>query len=48
MRVLDIVPTAIHDRTSIFLGSKDDVLDVMKFYETAAKENGTAANGKAA
>lgn len=32
-RVLDIVPTSIHERTSIFLGSKDDVQDVMKFYQ---------------
>ncbi|KZP11975.1 inositol phosphatase [Athelia psychrophila] len=32
-RILDIVPTGIHDRCSVFLGSKDDVADVMKFYK---------------
>jgi len=36
-RVLDIVPTSIHGRSSIYLGSKDDVLDVIKFYEAEAK-----------
>lgn len=38
MRILDIHPTAIHQRTSIFLGSKDDVEDVMKFYTEDAKK----------
>lgn len=33
--VLDIVPTEIHQRTGIFLGSKEDVLDVQKFYDEA-------------
>ncbi|KAI0686727.1 fructose-1,6-bisphosphatase [Cytidiella melzeri] len=44
-RVLDIVPTSIHERCPIFLGSKDDVNDVIKFYEEADKEgqNGVAA-----
>jgi len=32
-RILDIVPTSIHERCSVFLGSKDDVSDVMKFYK---------------
>ncbi|KIM87092.1 hypothetical protein PILCRDRAFT_95942 [Piloderma croceum F 1598] len=32
-RILDIVPTGIHDRCSVFLGSKDDVQDLMKFYQ---------------
>jgi len=31
--VLDIVPTEIHQRTGIFLGSKEDVEDVMKFFK---------------
>ncbi|KAF9069619.1 fructose-1,6-bisphosphatase [Rhodocollybia butyracea] len=31
-RILDIVPTSIHERCSIFLGSKEDVQDLMKFY----------------
>ncbi|KAI0341815.1 fructose-1,6-bisphosphatase [Trametopsis cervina] len=43
-RVLDVVPTSIHERCPIFLGSKDDVNDLIKFYEEAEKEgqNGTA------
>ncbi|KAI5122974.1 hypothetical protein M0805_006853 [Coniferiporia weirii] len=32
-RILDIVPTSIHERCSVFLGSKDDVNDLLKFYE---------------
>ena len=32
-RILDIVPTNIHERCSVFLGSKDDVADVIKFYK---------------
>jgi fructose-1,6-bisphosphatase I len=31
--VLDIEPKDIHERTSIFLGSKDDVEDLKKFYQ---------------
>jgi len=31
-RVMEIVPTHIHERTSIFLGSKEDVEDLMRFY----------------
>jgi len=34
-RILDIVPTGIHDRCSVFLGSKDDVQDLVKFYQDA-------------
>lgn len=34
-RVLDIMPKSIHERCPVFLGSRDDVLDVMKFYEDA-------------
>jgi len=36
-RILDIVPTDIHDRTGIYLGSKEDVQEVIKFYEAEAK-----------
>jgi len=36
-RILDIVPTSIHGRSSIFLGSRDDVQDVIKFHEAEAK-----------
>jgi len=32
-RILDIVPTGIHDRCPVFLGSKEDVQDLVKFYE---------------
>jgi fructose-1,6-bisphosphatase I len=32
-RILDIVPTSIHERTGIYLGSRDDVQEVMKFYK---------------
>jgi len=31
-RILDIVPKSIHERCSVFLGSRDDVQDLMKFY----------------
>jgi fructose-1,6-bisphosphatase I len=34
-RILDIVPTGIHERCPVFLGSKDDVQDLMKFYQDA-------------
>ncbi|KAH9981287.1 fructose-1,6-bisphosphatase [Lactifluus volemus] len=36
-RILDIVPTSIHERTGIYLGSRDDVQEVMKFYDAEAK-----------
>ncbi|KAF5380972.1 hypothetical protein D9615_003955 [Tricholomella constricta] len=32
-RILDIVPKTIHERCPVFLGSRDDVQDVMKFYK---------------
>ncbi|EPS98513.1 hypothetical protein FOMPIDRAFT_1024556 [Fomitopsis schrenkii] len=32
-RILDIQPANIHQRCSVFLGSKEDVQDVIKFYE---------------
>lgn len=31
-RILDIVPPSIHGRCPVFLGSKEDVEDVKKFY----------------
>lgn len=31
-RILDIVPTDIHERCPVFLGSREDVQDLMKFY----------------
>lgn len=31
-RILDIVPTEIHQRCPVFLGSKDDVEDLLSFY----------------
>ncbi|KAE9396040.1 inositol phosphatase [Gymnopus androsaceus JB14] len=34
-RILDIVPKSIHERCSVFLGSKEDVQDLMKFYTPA-------------
>lgn len=36
-RILDIAPKDIHERSGVYLGSKDDVLDVIKFYEAEAK-----------
>jgi len=38
-RILDIQPTSIHQRTSVFLGGKDDVEDLLKFYEDKAESN---------
>ncbi|KZT26439.1 fructose-1,6-bisphosphatase [Neolentinus lepideus HHB14362 ss-1] len=32
-RILDLEPTNIHERCSVFLGSKEDVQDLIKFYE---------------
>jgi len=32
-RILDIQPKGIHERTGIFLGSKEDVEDVLSFYK---------------
>jgi len=36
-RILDIVPASIHGRCGIYLGSSDDVQDVIKFYQAEAK-----------
>ena len=35
-RILDIQPTSLHQRSPIFLGSKEDVEDVRKLYEKHA------------
>ncbi|KAF9454491.1 fructose-1,6-bisphosphatase [Macrolepiota fuliginosa MF-IS2] len=32
-RILDILPTTIHERCPVFLGSRDDVSDLLKFYK---------------
>ena len=40
-RILDIIPNGIHERCPVFLGSREDVSDLMKFYTDAPKENGT-------
>lgn len=37
--ILDIVPEKIHQRVAIFLGSKDDVQDVIDLYSKHAKAN---------
>lgn len=31
--ILDIVPKSIHERCPVFMGSKDDVQDVIDLYE---------------
>jgi len=36
-RILDIVPKDIHERSPIFLGSKDDVQDVIDIYKKNKK-----------
>ncbi|EJD44053.1 fructose-1,6-bisphosphatase [Auricularia subglabra TFB-10046 SS5] len=41
-RILDVVPKSIHERCPVFLGSKEDVQDLLKFYQEDAKENGAA------
>jgi fructose-1,6-bisphosphatase I len=40
-RILDIIPTSIHERCPVFLGSRDDVLDLMKFYKEASTSEST-------
>ena len=32
-RILDIEPKAIHERCPVFLGSRDDVQDLLKFFK---------------
>lgn len=36
LRILDIVPSNIHERTPIFIGSSEDVDDIMREYEKLA------------
>jgi len=38
-RILDIQPTQIHERCPVFLGSKEDVQDLVKFYEADANKS---------
>ncbi|KAF8902141.1 fructose-1,6-bisphosphatase [Gymnopilus junonius] len=38
-RILDIVPTSIHERCPVFLGSRDDVTDLLKFYKEVPAES---------
>ena len=33
--ILDVQPTSIHQRVPVFLGSKDDVNDLLSFYKKA-------------
>jgi len=37
-RILDVVPKTIHERCPVFLGSKDDVQDLINFYSAEAKQ----------
>ncbi|ORX36850.1 putative fructose-bisphosphatase [Kockovaella imperatae] len=39
-RILDVSPTHIHGRCPVFLGSKEDVEDLQKFYNAWEGENG--------
>jgi fructose-1,6-bisphosphatase I len=41
MRILDIVPKSIHERCSVFLGSRDDVQDLIRFYKDAGTDGKT-------
>jgi hypothetical protein len=40
-RILDIVPPNIHGRCPVFLGSKEDVEDLKKFYDAYDGEKWT-------
>ncbi|KAF8921289.1 fructose-1,6-bisphosphatase [Mucidula mucida] len=42
-RILDILPKSIHERCSVFLGSKEDVNDLMKFYKDPSLVESTLA-----
>jgi len=37
-RILDVVPTSIHGRCPVFLGSKQDVEDLMAVYKSDPSE----------
>lgn len=32
-RILDVMPSGIHQRVPVFMGSKDDVNDVLSFFK---------------
>jgi fructose-1,6-bisphosphatase I len=36
-RILDLQPTSIHERCPVYMGSKDDVQDVIDTYKKHAK-----------
>ena len=38
-RILDIIPGAIHQRTPVFLGSRDDILELESYGDVAQKHN---------
>lgn len=37
MRVLDVQPTAVHQRVPFFIGSKNDVEEVIEIYKKHSK-----------
>lgn len=37
MRVLDVEPTSIHQRVPFFIGSRDDVQEIIDMYAAAEK-----------
>lgn len=38
-RILEIIPRAIHQRTPVFLGSRDDILELESYGDVAQKHN---------
>ena len=42
MQSLDLIPTDIHERSPIFLGSSDDVEEIKALYAEEAKKAGSA------
>ena len=42
MQSLDLIPTDIHERSPIFLGSSDDVEEIKALYAEEAKKEGSA------
>jgi fructose-1,6-bisphosphatase len=43
MQALDLVPTKIHDRSPIFLGSYDDVEEIKALYAEQAKSSSASS-----
>ena len=37
-RILDIVPTSVHQRVPVFIGSKNDVEDVIELYKKHSEQ----------